>query len=808
MTDAAIEKEDVSGLGGFLAGLHWHIPLVGDERLLPISVAEFIAVVVGFMVFEPFVGQARPTAYSDSLNSVDVIEHCSAISPVMQYTHIRALEIPEYAQLAGPGTVVHCYGPANPCADAVSRGRFELLAQLCSQLGIAPVRLEVPPAARELLNDVVSFARRNGLLTAGPRRRLHSTSVELGAAAQVANGFGHRGTVQDGAAVHVAGEYVGQPRKILTTRRRPERLATVAVQPHGLSPVARAAGTPVATRRRKEHSSILLPSKGTHAVAPHTRLERLAPPAQVAGDMPNAVAARRVRPERVAPQSAVAAAIDMSVPSKKRAAAEGGGWGRQGDAARFKPTSETEPRVARRGHEGRSKGQERLREAAEARIDQLVERLTNDPSPLALKPDDSNRLYGMCAAHITAAATVPAAGTMSADGTAWRRWVEYCRSLNTPPVRSYAGAPDADDAAAADREAILQSGFLIHLVSVIEPRSKSDPAAKPQSLFNNLLAVRRVHQRLMVEFHIMRGTALLLKAQVRAFIQENGPEALLPARKEPLDASQLRQVFHLRRGIAIGGRTLDWESYYFVSYKALLCTGLAAAFRKAELCVPDGVEFSLGRLSVASVSWVIGGRAVAQASYTQLRAVTEGDFCVIKPPLCKNDPFGLHFGTKPIWLPVGGDSANAARALAAMFLAGGTYPEQPERTALFRSGVEGPPLRHSEADRVLRDLLMATFPRANTSRWSLHSLRIGAASALLAAGASPALIQAICRWRSPKSVEIYARMGPIDYGRYVLQIERQAVDAVTAKRVLETRIDYDSVVAFLDGAVSPAGDTE
>jgi hypothetical protein len=199
---------------------------------------------------------------------------------------------------------------------------------------------------------------------------------------------------------------------------------------------------------------------------------------------------------------------------------------------------------------------------------------------------------------------------------------------------------------------------------------------------------------------------------------------------------------------------------------------------------------------------------VAQASHTQLRAVAAGDFCVIKPPLCKNDPFGLHFGTKPFWLPVGGDTANAARALAAMFLADGPYPEKPERMALFRTSVEGFPLQHCEADRVFRELLSATFPRANVSRWSLHSLRIGAASALLAAGASPALIQAICRWRSTKSIEIYARLGPADYGRYVLQIERQAVDAVTSKRVLETRIDYDCVVAFLEGTVASAGDAE
>jgi hypothetical protein len=898
MTDAAIEEEDVSGLGGFLAGLHWHMPLVGDERLLPISVAEFIAVSIGFMVFAPFVGMARPTAYSDSLNSVDVLLYCSAISPLMQYTHRKALEVPEYARLAVPGTVVHCFGPANPCADAVSRGRFELLTQLCSQLGIAPVRLEVPPAARALLDDVVNFARRNGLLTAGPRRRLHSTSVELGAAAQVANGFGHRGTdfgvgggpvnnsrrqlhstsVELGAAAQVANGF-GHRGMALASKARPERLASSQGSSMGavMAHASRALPDRLTTFRGfGVHSAIWLqrpadPERREATVASFgarsaggakperlassaeererwkattsyartrcvggTRSERLAAGAEERQEAAISYVGTRYagkpRPERLAvraeavglfgnepvgkmadrvqPHQARWARIDnlcsdlclvTAYEPRKRNADERGECGKQGDTARFKRTHGAASVGPLRVREGRPKGQARLRQAAAARADQMVEGLVNDPSPLALRPDNPSRLYSLCTAQIAATATVPAVGTLSADGTAWRRWVSYCDSLNTPPLRTAEGEAVGNDARSASREAILQSGFLIFLASVVEPRSSADAAAKPQSLFNNLLAVRRVHQRLMVDFRITRGTTLLLKAQVRAFIKENGPEALLPARKEPLDASQLRQLFSLGNGIAIGGRALDWGNFFFISYKALLCTGLAAAFRKAELCLPDGVDFSLGRLSVASVSWVIAGTAVQRATNQQLRSLALGDYCVLKPPLCKNDPFGLHFGTKPIWLPVGDRAANAARALAAVFLACPTYPEHPAETPLFRTGIEGAPLRHREADLVLRHLLMAAFPRADVSRWSMHSLRIGAASALLAAGASPALIQAICRWRSAKSVEIYARMGPEDYGRYVLQIERQVVDAVSAQRVLETRIDYDNVVAFFDG---------
>ena len=231
----------------------------------------------------------------------------------------------------------------------------------------------------------------------------------------------------------------------------------------------------------------------------------------------------------------------------------------------------------------------------------------------------------------------------------------------------------------------------------------------------------------------------------------------------------------------------------------MLCTGLAAAFRKAELCLPDDKAFVLGQLSIASVSWVIGGSPHASSAREHLTNLATGDLCVIKPPICKNDPFALHFGTKPICLPVNDNPVNAARAIAAMFLADPTPAQDPELAPLFRANAAGAAIRHSEADVVFRDLVVAAFPTADPSRWSLHSLRIGAACALLAARASHAQIQAVCRWRSTKSVDIYARLGPTDYTRYVNMIEQQAVDAVTTQRVHEIRLDYDDIIAALDG---------
>jgi len=195
-----------------------------------------------------------------------------------------------------------------------------------------------------------------------------------------------------------------------------------------------------------------------------------------------------------------------------------------------------------------SKRHERLDATASTRVQELTSKLLSDDSPLALRPADPERLASLVSAHIEAASTVPAAGTLDADATGWKRWETYCDLMGTLAVQSSGGKSPFGDISAADRESILQSGFLIYLAGIIEPRSKASAAAKPQSGFNNLPALRRVQHRMMMDFVIYKAASLTLKAQVKAFIRDNGTDALVPARKEPLDANGLRQILALEPG--------------------------------------------------------------------------------------------------------------------------------------------------------------------------------------------------------------------------------------------------------------------
>jgi len=297
----------------------------------------------------------------------------------------------------------------------------------------------------------------------------------------------------------------------------------------------------------------------------------------------------------------------------------------------------------------------------------------------------------------------------------------------------------------------------------------------------------------------MKSTKIMLLSHVRDYIARHGPESLIPARKEPFSSSDLMTVLRLPSGTQLGKHKLDWSVFLFVSFKALLCTGLSAAFRKAELCTQDGKSYERGHLSRASVAWRIGGIEISQASHAQLRKLRRGDLVAIRPPLCKNDPFGQWFSDKAIWLPFDNTETNAAKALAELFLRLPENDAARASTPLFSIDAAGAPLHHSEADEIFKTLIRQAFPGIDISRWSLHSLRIGCASALLAAGARPDLIQALCRWRSPQSALIYARIGPTDYSYWMDRVANQKVDAVTAKRIFDVRIDADAFVAVLNG---------
>ena len=374
--------------------------------------------------------------------------------------------------------------------------------------------------------------------------------------------------------------------------------------------------------------------------------------------------------------------------------------------------------------------------------------------------------------------TVPR-GTQSQNRAGWNYWCRFCSEVfDTCPQRTNRDAHEGHDREAQQDEELLIGSFLVWLVGQVQPRSKKDPQAKPSSLYAHVLAVRRVHrQRWGVTMVKPLNLSLTLRAVLTDFVRDHGPEALLPRRKEPASGVLLLKLLAVPHGVQLGRWKLDWGSVLGVSLRAMLCTAFSGGFRKAELALPAGAEFDAFCIKRASLSWRIAGVLVAAPSQAQLQGLRRGDFALITPPPSKADHFGTFFGNRPVWLPFVDAPGNAAAALAQLELRVPIAAAERKTSPLF---LEAPssPLGASRADRLLKYLLRQVMSKDEAARYSWHSFRIGLACALLAKGARPELIQALCRWKSPESLVIYARLNAETYGDWVLSALQARISSV------------------------------
>jgi hypothetical protein len=311
----------------------------------------------------------------------------------------------------------------------------------------------------------------------------------------------------------------------------------------------------------------------------------------------------------------------------------------------------------------------------------------------------------------------------------------------------------------------------------------------------------RIHKRADFPMVATRRVSAVLKALLRRYVRDNGPESLLPQRKAPLHSGLLRAIFAIPNGVALGNRILCWTDPFFVSVKALLCMGLAGGFRKTEMSNPnalvaDGKPLPKGRTPRTALKWRIGGKFYSALSVALSVTLTGGDFALITPFPTKNDQFGDVFGVNPVWFPYDiGEPTNAAAALAALELACPVSAALRRSVALFPVDVALSPMTHSVIDSTLHMLLLCIMSAAAAAAYSVHSLRIACATALLEQGASHPQIQAFCRWQTLESVALYARMGPELYTKYAKWIARAEPAAVTAMQL--PTIDDDVFVAEL-----------
>ena len=90
----------------------------------------------------------------------------------------------------------------------------------------------------------------------------------------------------------------------------------------------------------------------------------------------------------------------------------------------------------------------------------------------------------------------------------------------------------------------------------------------------------------------------------------------------------------------------------------------------------------------------------------------------------------------------------------------------------------GSPLKDHFLAKCLKLVLAYVLGDVACTLYSMHSWRVGLATHLLASGASGPSIQAFCRWLSPESLKIYARLGFDDYAYWMNRILNVSISAV------------------------------
>jgi hypothetical protein len=413
-----------------------------------------------------------------------------------------------------------------------------------------------------------------------------------------------------------------------------------------------------------------------------------------------------------------------------------------------------------------------------SRVSRMLE---EDTSRLALRPT-SFTLLSMCE-QLYDPRRCTAMRTSKGQKSAWVHWAAWCRVHNTDPWRLERFQTDTDH----HREAVLQAGFIhfVHLRQSAHPRN-GRKAALPSSAAKTLCHIRKMHK----DRDFPMVASRLVQNEIRKLYMDHkarhGVSDLIPKRKEPFTREILLDtILGAPDATTIGRFKITWASRSGRSLRALTKTLASTGFRKAEVSVEKADQSLCDCLTRAGLSWLLRGSVYASGSAPAdlLSSPQPGDFAVLQPPPSKSDPFDMVWGSKPIFLPFSSDPLSAFTSLADIEL-NDPITGSPDLTALFTDD-HGAPFTGHFLDRLLHGLLLRHFPESVAKNYSWHSCRIWLATALLASGASRAQIQALCRWQTDESLNVYACLGAEQYSRLLAGAFGVRIDAARAATLAE-----------------------
>ena len=321
-----------------------------------------------------------------------------------------------------------------------------------------------------------------------------------------------------------------------------------------------------------------------------------------------------------------------------------------------------------------------------------------------------------------------------------------------------------------ERESLKMASWLLWRAQRAVPRAKKDrgKAAKPMSIYQNYLALRRVFKSRDVELTPPNTVRETLRGLIRRFIRRFGIESLRPNRVEPVTPALVAKCVNLALQ---GGETIQgikWELSDPTCFAILswMVINLSVGSRKGESTQLPGDVDENDWFTRAAVTYCIGGRTYVDPPEGVLRAMGEGDHAALAPKGSKCDQWGSCHGTEPIILPFHDKMDNAARWLRDIELRVPAHGAQRSKLPLF-ANKKGEPFRDDTFAAHIKAVLTTVVGEQRAKLYSPHSWRVWLASSLRMCNASDARIQAMGRWLNPQSVKLYARMTKQEYAGWV-----------------------------------------
>ena len=340
--------------------------------------------------------------------------------------------------------------------------------------------------------------------------------------------------------------------------------------------------------------------------------------------------------------------------------------------------------------------------------------------------------------------------TAKAELSAWKSWYAACERLQLTPWRGRkTGA----------KENTKLARIVLDVYEHMQPRRKSDPAAKPESAFAVYLAIRRM---LLREGSTSCPTVTMVRSLIKGlvvdYIERYGFRTLVPKRAAAFSAAEARQLRSLPYGSKLGRWTLQPQSLATCSWRCLNSTMFNTGMRSDEVCTRSRqAGLTKKMLTRASLVYKIAGAHLADPTRTQLQSMTDEDGLLITVRPSKTDSDGSFWCDKPIWLPYRtAHEANACKDFVHMELEHPCTGTARAKVALFANDDESPFTKH-QIDSALSCALDLIGLKDKKQTYTWHSYRVTLACLLDDAGCSPEMIKKMVRWISDESLRTYIR---------------------------------------------------